>query len=133
MTLGLDTSVIVRLLTGQPPELCAIARERLLREQQLGHRVVATDLALIEAFYAATHHYHLDPDGVRASLTRMLGSGLVGPEPGSGALAAMADTQGRAGLADRVIHERHRELGAVTLTLDQAQEGLPGAEYLLRK
>jgi predicted nucleic acid-binding protein len=133
LILALDTSVVVRLLTGQPPELCAVAKDRLERAHRLGHLVYATDVVLVEAYYAAKYHYGFEPELIRAKLVQMLESGLVSEEPGSGALAALARREGQAGLADRIIHERHRELGAVTLTLDEAQGDLPGAEYLLRR
>lgn len=54
MTIGLDTSVVVRLLIGEPVEQAAAAR-RLLDEQPRGSCAIS-DMVVGEAYFALRHH-----------------------------------------------------------------------------
>ena len=130
MTLGLDTSMLVRLLTGAPAEAFEQARRRLLEAHRLGDRVVVSDIVVAEAWYALKLHYGFEPDAVRTSLSEMFRSGLVLPEPGSGAPAALLDGPGTAGFVDRLIHARHVASGATTLTFDLEMGRLPGVTVI---
>ncbi len=46
MTLGLDTSVVLRLLTGQPPDQFGHAASRLAAAHAAGEPVVVSDLVI---------------------------------------------------------------------------------------
>jgi predicted nucleic acid-binding protein len=127
VTIGLDTSVVVRLLTGEPVAAARAAARRLAAAADAGERVVVCDLAVIEAYHALHHHYGVPQPEARALLHRLLVSGVVDPEPAE-MVPALSATG--AGLADRVIHARYRALGAVTLTFDRRQGGLEGAVRL---
>jgi predicted nucleic acid-binding protein len=54
---GLDTSVLVRLLTGEPRELALVALDYLQEREKAGDRVIVSDWVLAEAYYALQHHY----------------------------------------------------------------------------
>jgi predicted nucleic acid-binding protein len=54
---GIDTSVVVRVLTGEPRELALLALDYLLDREKAGDRVLVSDLVLAEAYYALQHHY----------------------------------------------------------------------------
>lgn len=128
MSLALDTSVVVRLLVGEPGAQYRAARERLERAHAEAETVVVTDLVTVEAYYALRHHYQVPDDEARGRLKQLLESGVVAPRPdGLGPLVARSAPPG---LADRVIHHRHEDLGAVTVTFDRAQAKLEGAELL---
>ena len=64
----LDTSIIVRYLTGQPPELFAQAKDLIEREEGLQ----LTDAALAEAAYVLTRVYRLPRDVVVDHLMALL-------------------------------------------------------------
>ncbi len=131
MIFGLDTSVLLRLLTGEPESSCAKATRRLLAERRRESTVIATDIAIAEAYFALKHHYGAAPDVIRKRLFVMLTSGLVEPEAGSAVLDVLRDEQGgSAGFVDRLIHARYRKAGATTLTMDKAQSKLEGAEWV---
>ena len=49
MTLGLDTSVVLRLLTGEPAAMAAACRERLEAVARAGDKVVISDLVVLLA------------------------------------------------------------------------------------
>jgi len=51
--LGLDTSVVVRLLVGLPEALAQAAQRRLERAVETGERVFVSDLVIAEAYFAA--------------------------------------------------------------------------------
>lgn len=127
MNLGLDTSVVLRLLIGQPADLALVARQRLEQAHAESDTVVVTDLVVAESYYALVHHYRLDKDQARQLLQRMMTSGVVHCDPPE-AIEALDAALG-AGLVDRLILHRHRSLKAATLTFDRAL-GAAGAVLL---
>jgi predicted nucleic-acid-binding protein len=131
VSFGIDTSVLVRLLVGEPAGLAARARERLLRAHRLRQVVVASDLVIAEAWYALKLHYELDPAEVRVAILAMLTSGLVQPEPGSAVLSVLqSNAGGKAGFVDRLIQARYEAIGLTTLSLDKAQAKLGRVEFI---
>ena len=53
---GLDTSVLMRLLTGQPAPLAEVAREHLAEVEESGSVVFVSNLVVSEAYFACQHH-----------------------------------------------------------------------------
>lgn len=128
MTIGLDTSVVLRLLIGLPEDQANVARRRLAEALDSDERVVLTDLALAEAYYALQHHYEVPKDQARRRLADLARSGLVTVEPPE-AVASLGHDSG-AGLVDRLIHARHRATGATTWTFERRMSKLDGAVRL---
>lgn len=131
MSIGLDTSVVLRLLTGEPAVDARLARVRIERAHAAAEMVLVTDLVLAEAYFALHYHYGLAKDEARACLRRMADSGIVTIVPPE-AVAAL-DPGGGAGVADRLIHARHRSVGAITLTFDKRMSAREGAVRLGRE
>lgn len=125
---GLDTSVVVRLLVGEPQGQARAARARLERHHAAGDAIVVTDLAVAETYHALQYHYGVPKEEARELLRRFVDSGVVAPDPPS-ATSVLAESGG-AGLVDRLIHARHRGRGAVTLTFERKQAQLAGAERI---
>lgn len=130
MSLGLDTSVVLRLLTGQPARESAAARRRLEQAISASEPVIVTDLVLGEAYFALQHHYRVPKDEARERILGMLRSNVVAASPVE-AIHAF-ETAGGAGVVDRLIHERHRALHAVTVTFDRKMAALEGAVRLVQ-
>lgn len=131
MSLGIDTSVLVRLLIGEPIPLATKARDRLLEAHRAREAVIVSDLVIAEAYHALKFHYELDPADIRRALLAMLTSGLVQAETGSAALAVLqAKSPGKAGLVDRLIQARYEADGMTTLTLDKAQAKIGRSEFI---
>lgn len=128
MSLGLDTSVVVRLLVGEPEPQYRAARERLQRAHAEAETVVVTDLVVVESYFALRHHYDVPDAEVRTKLRQLLESGVVAARPRG--MAALLELGTPPGLADRLIHHRHAEMGAQTLTFDQAQARIAGTEMI---
>lgn len=127
---GIDTSILVRLATGDPPEgfeRCAKALGRLAETPDV--RVVACNPVVGETYVALQHHYGATKDESRDALASVLASGYVEPEGGEAVLRALATRSG-CGLLDRLIAESYGRGGAITLTLDRKMAALPGARLL---
>lgn len=123
--LGLDTSVVLRLLTGQPKAQVRAAQARIETAINARHRVIVTDLVLSEAYFALVYHYEVPKKEAESMLRTMLRSGVVDLEPSS-CMAAFA-LKGP-GLVDRMIHARYASENATTLTFDKRMAKLTGAE-----
>ena len=127
---GIDTSVLVRLITGQPADSFSHCVERLraLVEDE-GAEIFASNQVVGEAYIAARHHYGLPGSDVRASLLGALQSGLVSPLHGRAVLDALqaADSHG---LFDRLIADDYARAGLEVLTLDRKMASLPGVSTL---
>jgi predicted nucleic acid-binding protein len=128
VAIGLDTSVVLRLLVGVPEAQARLAQRRLEHAIEQGEPVIVCDLVIAEAYYALQFHYEVPKAEARNMLMRFVRSGVVAVEPRNAA-EALVPTSG-AGLVDRLIHARHRALGAVTLTFERKLGALEGAVRL---
>lgn len=116
---GIDTSILVRLLTGDPEdgfEHCV----RRLTELVEGHgaEIYASNQVIGEAYIAVQHHYGVSKPRARAGLIQVLRSGLVSALNGSSALNALESRSG-CGLLDRLIADDYGRNRLETLTLDR--------------
>jgi predicted nucleic acid-binding protein len=128
VAIGLDTSVVVRLLVGVPEGQARTARRRLEHAIERGESVIVCDLVIAEAYYALQFHYDVPKAEARRMLLRFVRSGVVTLEPREA--EEVLDAAAGAGLMDRLIHARHRGLGAVTITFDRRLGALEGAVRL---
>ncbi len=122
---GIDTSVLVRLLTKDPEEKFeyCVAKLRALADDRDGE-VFASNQVVGEAYVAVQHHYGVSKADARAALLDVLQSGLVAPLNGQSVLEALAATRG-AGLFDRLIADDYSRAGLEVLTLDRRMASLP--------
>ena len=127
---GIDTSILVRLLTRIPKddfERCVEALRTLVEDQ--GHEVFASNQVVGEAYVAVQHHYGVSRDDARRSLHDALRSGLVAPLNGRSVIKALEATGGP-GLFDRLIVDDYSLSGLETLTLDGRMATLAGTRRL---
>ena len=130
---GIDTSILVRLLTGRPEDTytaCRNALQVLIEER--GARIFASNMVIGEAYIAVQHHYGVAKEDARDGLLTVLQSGMVSPLHGRSVLSAITSPSG-AGLLDRLIADDYRRAELVTLTLDRKMAALPAAESLLSR
>jgi predicted nucleic acid-binding protein len=127
---GIDTSVLVRLVTGQPePEFrSCLEALRLIVEDQ-GGELFASNQVIGEAYVTIQHHYRVSDGETREGLIAVLTSGLVAPANGHGVISMLEERQG-AGLFDRLIADGYSREGMETLTLDRRMSSLPGVQRL---
>lgn len=131
MTIGLDTSVVLRLLTGTPPDQAEVARALVAGQDA---PVAVSDLVIGEAYFALRHHYavpHLT--AVRALREFLDDARVTGTGVAESVLReAVARTASRAdpGLVDRLIHACYARDGFALVTFDRALSRLPGVRLL---
>ena len=127
---GIDTSILVRLVTGDPErefDECVRRLSALVDRQDA--EVFASNQVIGETYVALQHHYGVAKADARAALASVLKSGLVAPMNGAGVLAALEARTG-CGLLDRLIADDYLRAGLVTLTLDRKMAGLQQARRL---
>jgi len=130
VAVGLDTSVVLRLLIGEPRAQMEVARRRIERAFVAGEQVVVTDLVIAEVFHSLRHHYGVPAAEALGRLRDLLGSGVVRLDPAGAGEALGPQGRGQAGVVDRLIVARHRALGAATATFDRTQARLEGGMRL---
>jgi predicted nucleic acid-binding protein len=128
---GIDTSILMRLLTGDPAKDYAKTVRSLenLLEQKPGADILASNQVIGEAYIAVRHHYGISKADARAALLSVLSSGLVAPLNGTVVLDAIRHTEG-CGLLDRLIVDDYARHGVETLTHDRKMGALPDATRL---
>ena len=125
---GIDTSVLVRLLTRHPEAEFEHCVSRLLELVDEGDEVFASNQVIGETYVAVQHHYGVSKAD-RASLRDALRSGLVAPLNGGSVIAALEATGGP-GLFDRLIADGYTREGLEVLTLDRQMAGLADVRRL---
>jgi predicted nucleic acid-binding protein len=102
---GLDTSVVLRLLLGQPPDQAARAVAFLDELSRGNHHAAVSDLVVAEVYFALQHHYGVSKHDALTGLRRLFADGEIEP---LGAVAEVLSVDGLAsakpGFVDRLIH-----------------------------
>ena len=127
--IGIDTSVLVRLVTGQPPDLFTRCVQRLSDLVAEDAEIFASNQVIGEAYVALQHHYGVSKEDARAGLHITLTSGLVAPLNGRAVLDTLT-ASGGPGLFDRLIANDYARAGMDTLTLDRSMASLPQARLV---
>ena len=76
---GIDTSVLLRLITAQPPDSYSYCIEHLSGLIDSGAEVFASNQVIGETYIAAQHHYRVSRNDASQALFQVLSSGLVAP------------------------------------------------------
>ena len=128
---GIDSSILVRLATGDPEdgfEHCVRKLTALIERDDA--EVFASNQVLGEAYIALQHHYGVSKPDARAALVSVLRSGLVAPLNGAGVFAALEKASAGCGLLGRLIADDYRRAELSTLTLDRKMAALPEVRRL---
>lgn len=108
VNVGLDTSVVIRLLVGRPPGQTLRAVAFLDDLARRGDRAVVSDLVLAEAYFALQHHYGVSKADALSGLRRLFADREIAP---LGVAADVLATNGLAsakpGFVDRLIHRTY--------------------------
>ena len=127
MNEALDTSVVLRLLTGEPAPLAEVARAHLARCTS----PVAVDALVVgESYFALRHHYGVPHrDAVEALVARVQSERLTCPAGVREALAEARDGN-HPGVMDRLILAAARGAERTLLTFDRRLARHGGARLL---
>ena len=130
---GIDTSILVRLCTGEPAHDFDRVVAALTHLVEVEHAAMfASHMVIGEAYIALQHHYAVSKTDAKAALRSVLTSGLVAPLGGDAVLEALASQRG-CGLLDRLIALQYSADQLGTLTLDRKMAALPNATRLVIK
>ncbi len=127
---GIDTSVLVRLATGDPEvdylkNLSSLTH--LVEKEQA--EIVVSNQVIGEAYVALQFHYGVAKADARSALVTVLQSGLVAPLNGAKVIEILCSRQ-PAGLLDRLIAEDYQREGLKILTNDKRMAKLPSCSKL---
>ncbi|MDR0902117.1 MAG: hypothetical protein LBM92_05040 [Opitutaceae bacterium] len=130
-TIGLDTSVVLRLLTGEPAPLAQKTVARVMEIISAGGHCLVSDLVVTEAYFALQHHYKLPKSGALAALAAMSAEKGFDFSPAAAALLKTPRLdRANPGFADRLIHAEYRAAAAAMLTCEQAAAKLGNVEIV---
>ncbi len=131
MKIGLDTSIVLRLLTGEPEHLAMAAVRRVESSLRGGDTVLVSDLVVSEAYFALQHHYGLSKARAIGVLGEFLRQGAIEAAGSAQAVLAMPNlAMARPGLLDRLIHAEYLRVADEMLTFEKSAARLPRARVL---
>ncbi len=131
--IGLDTSVVLRLLVGEPAGQADVARAFLDTRAEVGDEPACiSDLVVGETYFALRHHYGVPHGEAVAALRLLLLDSRIRATGVAGRILGRPDAEtSEPGLMDRLIHGDYDERdSAVLVTFDRVASRLPGAEHL---
>jgi predicted nucleic acid-binding protein len=128
---GLDTSVVLRLLLGQPADQAARAVAFLDNLARGGHHAVVSDLVVAETYFALQHHYGVSKQDALLGLRQLFAAGEIRP---LGAAAEVLSSDGLAsakpGFVDRLIHGTYVTAADGMVTFETAARKLKSVRLL---
>ena len=105
MKVGLDTSVVLRLLIGRPLEQAAMAIRLMDDIQRRGDRAEVSDLVMAETYFALQFHYQVSKAESLAALAEMLSTGEIHATGQAGKVLTQPGlATAKPGFVDRLIH-----------------------------
>lgn len=132
MKTGLDTSVVVRVLTEDPPDQAAEAAQWIAACRAQGEAPWVSDLVVAEAYFALQTHYGVPKAEALAALRELLESGDVAPT--GRALEVLRSLErpssSKPGFLDRVIHAEIISRGGRMATFEKSAAKLPSTFVL---
>lgn len=131
MTRGLDTSVILRLVTNRPQPMASEVADYIRALLAAGDTFAVSDLVVSEAYFALQHHYDLTKEQAIESL-RLLSreTGFRFAEISRVALETPDAHRMSPGLVDRMITGEYRQDGIRTLSCEKDFRRLPEADVI---
>ncbi len=131
MKVGLDTSVVLRLLLGQPADQAQRAVAFLETVARRGDQAVVSDLVAAETYFALQHHYAVPKKDALAALRRMFADGEIESQ---GVVLEVLALEGLAsakpGFVDRLIQGAYISNGGSMATFEKASGKLNAVQIL---
>ena len=131
MNAGLDTSVLVRIVSGLPGEQAEAVALRIGQIIDDGGVCEISDIAVVEAYYALQQFYGMTKKQVLGHFrTLSLTPGFRFSPEVSAVLETPNLERANPGFIDRVIAAGYRAKGATTLSCEKSFRKLPLAEVV---
>lgn len=131
MKVGLDTSVVLRLLLGQPTDQSQRAVAFLEAVARRGDQAVVSDLVVAEAYFALQHHYEVPKNEALVALRRMFADGEIESQGVATEVLAMEGlASAKPGFVDRLIQGAYISNGGSMATFEKASGKLKSVRVL---
>ena len=131
MTFGLDTSVVLRLLTGQPQELASRALARYQEGIANGDSFCVSDIVASETYYAIQHHYgKTKGEALSALMAFSSGEGISFSQNFAASINTPDIHRANPGFVDRMLASGYREQGHITLSCEKSFRRLSDTEVI---
>jgi len=131
MSTGLDTSVVLRLLTGEPQDQALVAFAAIEERRNNRKALLVSDLVLSEVYFALQHHYGVPKSEALSLLSVFLRDSGVKPAGVAATVLAIPNlATAQPGFVDRLIHAEYRQSVDEILTFEKAGKRLPGVLVL---
>lgn len=130
MTHGLDTSVVMRLLTGDPPDQAEVAATFLAESKATGDRLLVTDLVIAEVYFALHSKYKVPKAEALQRLREFVESGEVEAGVAAQVLRMPNLASAKPGFVDRLIHGTYSNNQARLVSFEKSVSKLAGAKVL---
>lgn len=130
---GLDTSVVLRLLTGEPPDQAERAMQFLQDLSARGGRAVLSDMVVAETYFALHAHYGVPKREALSGIRSLLESGDVEPSADGCALDVLRQMEHapqKPGFVDRLIHGQYLRSARNVASFESAFRKLRGGIVL---
>ena len=125
MKVGLDTSVVLRLLVGEPADQARLALGYVSDIVSKGGQATVSDLVVTEAYYALQHHYETPKNEALAQLRSLLTTpGIKNLGVAAHVLRTPHLESARPGFVDRIIHEQYAPEANVVVTFEKSARKL---------
>jgi predicted nucleic acid-binding protein len=131
MKIGLDTSVVLRLLIGLPEDQAQRAHTYLDGIARRGDQPVVSDLVIAEAYFALQHHYSVPKKEALQALRQMLEAGEIASTGTAADVLSLTNlATAKPGFVDRMIHSAYTADRGAMATFEQAAAKLGSVEVL---
>ena len=127
MTHGLDTSVVVRIISGLPEDAARRVGERIAAEVLSGELFAISPLVLSEAYFALQHHYDFTKEEALQSLRALAQTdGICVSESVRAILDVPNLAMANPGFVDRMIVGEYAIVGSDTYSCEKSFRHLQG-------
>lgn len=128
---GLDSSVVLRLLIGEPIKQAEAAQAFLDELFEAGEKAVISDLVVSEVYFALQYHYQVPKAEALASLAVLFGSGEILASGHADAVLKTKNLAGsKPGFVDRLIHAEYEAQAGGMATFEKKASRLVGVRVL---
>lgn len=131
MTVGLDTSVVLRLLIGEPEVQARCALDEVQRLTGRGDTLLMSDLVVSEVYFALQYHYGVPKaEALRLIGTFLADSGIKAQGAAATVLKVPNLASANPGFVDRLIHAEYMQSAKEMVTFEKAGARLMGVRVL---
>ncbi len=126
---GLDTSIVLRLLVGEPASQFKRAVVRLDEFRAAGVQAAVSDLVIAEAYFALQYHYDVPKQVALDTLKQFLESSEIVPLGVALRILQQPNmAKAEPGFVDRIIHAEYERKTQAMLTFEKAATRLANVE-----